>query len=348
MPFGSSSSCDQIVYRPTEYEPGETLPYVAGNTHVADFDNFAGGHPNGTWRLYVHDDNYGDSGSIRLGWSIGIETAVPDATVPGNPTTGAADPYPITQSISGLRGVISDLNVSLDGVYHRSVDDLQLVLVGPRGQKLKLMGNACYGQRAVNAGWTWDDEAAAAMPHFGACPSGTYKPTTFDPSAPAPAPAPAGPYLTSMGRFDGTDPNGDWRLYAYDDNLSYSDGFFVKRFTLGITMRPKARTTFTESAVSVAEGKTRELTLHRSAGGPLGPGSVTVVSVPGTATSGTDYKPVSTKVDFQRGQIDAKVSVTALADAIREGPETFSLNLVSASGDLNPQGPFPVVTIQNV
>jgi subtilisin-like proprotein convertase family protein len=349
MPSGPSSSCDQVVYRPTAYEPGETLPFVAGNTHVADFDEFAGGHPNGTWRLYVHDDNYGDSGTIRLGWSLGIQTAVPDAVVPGNTTTGAADPYPVTQSVSGLRGVSSDLNVSLNGVYHRQVDDLQLVLLGPRGQKVKLMGNACYGSRALSTDWTWDDEAAVPMPHFGGCPTGVYKPTTYDPSLPAPAPGPAGPYLNSMARFDGSDPNGDWRLYAYDDYPGAGDGFFVKRFTLGITMRPKARTAFTESAVSVAEGKARELTLHRSANGQtLGPGSVTVMSSPGTATSGTDYKPVSTKIDFQRGQTEAKISVAALADAIREGPETFTLKLVSPSGDVNPQGPWPVVTIQNV
>ena len=42
------------------------------------------------------------------------------------------------------------------------------------------------------------------------------------------------------------------------------------------------------------------------------------------------------------------MSVAALADGIAEGPETLTLKLVSPTGDIDPQGPYPVVTSQDV
>jgi hypothetical protein len=56
--------------------------------------------------------------------------------------------------------LITDLNVTIDGIWRERPDDLDLLLVGPQGQKVVLMSDAC-GPLGVSAhGWEWDDEAA--------------------------------------------------------------------------------------------------------------------------------------------------------------------------------------------
>jgi hypothetical protein len=72
-----------------------------------------------------------------------------------------------------------------------------------------------------------DDEATASLPDLavdGPITSGTYKPTQgtdAGDACPAPAdfpePAPSSPYETSLAVFDGTDPNGIWKLYVMDE-----------------------------------------------------------------------------------------------------------------------------------
>jgi subtilisin-like proprotein convertase family protein len=353
MPGGPPSICDGLFYRPTDYSPAiadDVWPDAPPGIHFSDFNEFIAGKPTGDWKLYVLDDTAGSSGKINLGWALSVETVLPDTFVPAD-TTGAAYPYPATRTVSGLSGVVSDLNVTVDGVYHRRPGDLHLILVGPGGQRVKLMSNACRYSAVAGARWTWDDQAPQDMQDVGACSSGSYKPTGLDSSPPLPAPAPGGPYDSSLSQaFNGTEPNGEWRLYAYDDQPREKNGFFVNRFALDITTRPRAKASLLDSAIEVDEGQTRELTLSRSspAGGGLGPASVTVTSTPQTATSGVDYKPVATTVQFARGETQKTIPVQALTDADVEGPETFTLSLSAPTGDLDPQPPTSVVTIRDV
>jgi autotransporter-associated beta strand protein len=60
------------VYLPTNYEVGDNFDLPApGGAHASDLYAFRGTDPNGTWSLYIVDDQGGDVGSIS-GWSIGI------------------------------------------------------------------------------------------------------------------------------------------------------------------------------------------------------------------------------------------------------------------------------------
>jgi subtilisin-like proprotein convertase family protein len=340
MPAGPGSACTAFLYQPTEHYDGasDAYPGVSG-FHPASFDEVAGGNPNGTWKLLVVDDSPGHDGTIKLGWSLGVDTMQPDTVVPVD-ATGRADHYPETRTVTGMSGVVSDVNVSIPGVYHKRPSDLQLILVGPGGQKVKLMSNACGDRAVADVDWTWDDEAAQEMPLDDYCASSPYRPTAVDPYAPPPAPGPERPYDAYLSAFDYTDPNGEWKLYAYDDQPGDKDGFFAYPFQLEITTRPKAEVGFTDKEVRVAEGQSRELTLFRSSGGRgLGAGSVKVTTTPQTATSGSDFTPVSTTVDFAATETTKAIPVQALADALHEDAETFAVTIAPGSGDADPGTP---------
>jgi len=84
------------TYRPTDPEPpsagGPTIfppPAPAGDTHPLSLSAFNGGTLNGTWNLFVYDQNGGDSGSIAGGWELSItnDTDPPETTI----TKGAPD-----------------------------------------------------------------------------------------------------------------------------------------------------------------------------------------------------------------------------------------------------------------
>jgi subtilisin-like proprotein convertase family protein len=339
--MSDTAYCESGVYRATDYGDFNTdvWPGAPGGA-LTDFTRLNGVDPNGTWNLYVSDDSANNLGTIQGGWSLGIDSTPPDVFIPASGTTGPANPYPVTGNVTGRDGVITDVNVALTGVYHRRPDDLDMLLVGPHGERVVLMSDACGDTDLEFRYWTWDDEATRAMPDGGigdVCPSySVRRPTDYEPGEQMPAPAPPGPYSASLSAFDGTDPNGQWRLFINDDSFG-EIGWLANKgapaFTLLPTTRPEARVSFREGAVALTEGEKAELTLTRGGAPDLGPGSVTVTSAPASATSGADFKPVATTVEFARGQTEKTVPVETLADSVAEGDETFSLAIGQASGD---------------
>ena len=231
--------------------------------------------------------------------------------------------------------MITDVNVSINGIWHERPDDLDMLLVGPHGQRTVLMSDACGTFGVASFGWFWDDEAAARMPDgdgTNVCATASHRPTDLEPDDAWPPPAPLGPYPAALSTFDLTDANGDWRLFVNDDS-SDKVGFFTNRFELFFTTRPKAVVAFTQDQVGLAEGTTRELTLTRTGPATLGAGSVAVTSVPATATSGSDFTPVSTTVLFAAGEAQKTVVVDALADAEQEPDEAYAVSVGSPIGD---------------
>jgi uncharacterized repeat protein (TIGR01451 family) len=59
---------------PTDLEPGESLPSAPARPYNSSLTAFNGGNPNGVWKLYINDDNGGDSGNVSGGWSLGLTT----------------------------------------------------------------------------------------------------------------------------------------------------------------------------------------------------------------------------------------------------------------------------------
>ncbi|HVF89647.1 MAG TPA: HYR domain-containing protein [Blastocatellia bacterium] len=135
------------------------------------------------------------------------------------PAQGTATPYPSTIDVSGLSGNITKLTVSLNQLSHSFPNDLDILLVGPGGQKVILMSDAGGDENfpIVNVDLTFDDAAAQQLPDETQITSGTYKPTDFQTGDVFPAPAPAGPYGTALSAFNGLSPNGTYSLYVLDD-----------------------------------------------------------------------------------------------------------------------------------
>ena len=64
----------------------------------------------------------------------------------------------------------------------------------------------------------------AFLPDGDPITNGTYKPTDYRPGDSLPSPAPSGPYSPVLSVFRGVDPNGPWKLYAFDDALGDGGG----------------------------------------------------------------------------------------------------------------------------
>jgi subtilisin-like proprotein convertase family protein len=133
---------------------------------------------------------------------------------------GQGTPYPATIDVAGLVGPVSDIRVTLKGVYHTWPDDIDVLLVGPTGASVVLMSDAGGNTDITNANLSFATKATATLSEDGQIVSGTYRPTNFDSDDSFGAPAPGGPYGSDLSVFSGTDPNGAWRLYAIDDTAS--------------------------------------------------------------------------------------------------------------------------------
>ena len=343
------TSCFSGAYRTTDYDIGTNGDFWSNEPPggYGPLSDLNGTDPNGTWKLYVADDAAGSVGSIARGWSLDIEPVQPDALLPTLGTFGVADPYPMTRTVSGVNGVVTDVDVTFRNLYHSRPDDLDAYLVAPGGQKVALMSDACGETDLEARSWTLDDETSKILPDGGAgnvCPGTTrYRPADYEPGD-APPGGPGGPYASALSEFDLTDPNGDWRLFVNDDSDGESGWFSdfdpvrTTPFDLLLTTRPKADVAFAAADVSVTEGGRAELVVRRTGAEPLGVGSVTVASAAGSATDG-DFTPVATKLEFAAGEVEKVIPIQATADGEAEGDEALTVSLGQAGGDARVAAP---------
>lgn len=129
-----------------------------------------------------------------------------------------ANPYPL--EVSRLSGSVRKVTVTLHGLRHTNPDDLDIMLVGPEGQNVLLMSDAGGNHRADGLTIMLDDDAAQPLPDattLAAYPA--YRPGNYEADPDRflkPAPTPFGGHSLSI--FNGTNPNGTWRLFIADDN----------------------------------------------------------------------------------------------------------------------------------
>ena len=151
---------------------------------------------------------------------------IPDSASVPIPLPNAAQPpsnYPSTVTLSGLRHSITSLRVTVV-LTHAFPDDVDILLVGPGGQKCLVMSNCLGSTDLLDTGIDFTNTSVSPLPD-GTVPSplpdSDYAASNYDtltdvfPAGGSPPP-PVGPYTADLNVFLGTDPNGTWRLYARD------------------------------------------------------------------------------------------------------------------------------------
>lgn len=211
-------------------------------------------------------------------------------------TSGPASRYPATITASGHRGTVTGVTVRLNGIHHAFGADLTVQLVGPRGQSALLMANSTNRAGDVT---TPRDVLGGEVITFrtGAPPaprfltSGVFSPVNgggFAINFPPPAVAsPTG----DLSVFNGTDPNGEWRLFVADDEPSaettglIAGGWSLDIQTTGVDPPPAA--------------PARDRTAPRLRLGPL-PATVTLAALRrGLAVRVTPSEPVTLRTSLR-------------------------------------------------
>jgi hypothetical protein len=111
-------------------------------------------------------------------------------------------------------GTIASVKVVLRGFSHSFPSDVDVMLAGPTGQTVMLMSDTGGGFGVGALTLTFDD-AGPALPTT-QLSTGTFRPTNLGGDETLPVPAPAGPYGTALSAFNGTNPQGQWRLFVND------------------------------------------------------------------------------------------------------------------------------------
>ena len=348
---------------------------VGGLTRLAQNDDLAPGETTSsrvsftvtagvTYQLAVDGFNNGDGaefGMIELNWSASGTTPAPcttqfsnlaNITVNDSPSPPApATPYPSSINVAGLSGTIAKLTLTLNGLNHTFPDDLDILLVGPQGQNLIVLSDV-GGSTDASVSLTLDDSAATSLPDGGALVSGIFRPANVGSGDSFPAPAPSGPYnstapqgaATLSSVFNGTNPNGTWRLYVADDE-DLDIGSISSGWSLAITTTPCALPTvqFDAANYTVPESiGSKTLTVTRAGDTS---GAVTVdyttsdtagannCNAPntGNASSRCDYETTAGTLRFAAGETSKTIAIPIVDDAYAEGNENFTIALSNAS-----------------
>lgn len=294
-------------------------------------------------------DGTNNLGTVTFTFGLGgTTTSINPALIIIN-DNGRASLYPSTIFVSGLFGLVTKATVTISNISHTWPDDIDLLLVGPNGQKIMLMSDAGGGLALNNVTLTFDDGAAAGLPDATQISAGTYRPTDFEVGDVMPSPAPAGPYSTSLTSLKGTSPNGSWSLYVVDDQSGdvgrISGGWSLDLTTLD-TINPTAdisvRLTASPSPVTVNGALTYRISVTNS--GPSDSSNVVVtnqlptgmlfksaVSSQGTVTNSGSQVIASLGV-LTNG---TEAIVTILVQPTIAGTASNSVTVASIDTDLN-------------
>ncbi|MDT3673906.1 S8 family serine peptidase [Microcystis wesenbergii] len=114
-------------YKATDFVTGDVFNSPApGGPYGTDFSVFNNTNPNGTWSLYVMDDEGGDAGTIAGGWSLDIGTGAATKSISIAKTTDGNEAGPVSSVFTLTRtGDLSSaltVNYTLAGTATPGVD----------------------------------------------------------------------------------------------------------------------------------------------------------------------------------------------------------------------------------
>lgn len=244
------------VISPSGAQSYGNLP-ANGVTESRPFTFTASGSPGGVINALVQlGDDSGNLGVLTVTIPLGLTTiqttSFTNATTIPIPDSGKSALYPSAIIVSDLTGTVTSVKAALRGYTHSWPDDVDVLLVGPAGQKVMLMSDCGGGNARNGVMLTFDSSAASSVPDSAAVPTGIYKPTNIDTTSDNfPAPAPASPFSTSLTNFNATNPNGNWSLYVQDDGAMDS-GSITQGWVLSITTSNLATATGVGNSANLA------------------------------------------------------------------------------------------------
>jgi len=240
-------------------DDGAVMPSMSIND--ASITEGQGGTTNATFTVSLAEAS---AGTVKVDYQTANGTAVAGVGGPVTlantagmtiPSAGAATLYPSTITVPAGFGSLTKVTATISGFNHEYSSDVDVLLVGPGGQKVILMSDAGWGPYAVNLTFVFDD-TGPALPQYDELLSGTYRPTNYSSGDTWPSPAPAGPYGSALSVFNGTDPAGVWSLYVVDDR-SGQVGSISGGWSLTLTMPVQTGDfTFTNGTLSIPPGAT--------------------------------------------------------------------------------------------
>jgi hypothetical protein len=220
---------------------------------------------------------------------------------------------------------------------------MEILLVGPSGQTVVLLADVGGSTDITNVNLTFADSAPLAVPT--PIVSGTFRPTSLG-AFTGPAPAPPGPYGAALSIFNGTVPNGQWRLFVFDDAAGDTGaivgGWSLDVTTNGPTLGSFAPLTGPPGTTVVLTGTNLTGTSAVSFGGTpaasfavVSPTQVTAV-VPAGATTGpisvtTPNGTTSTATAFQASPAPTVTSVAPGSGEVGDSVTIAGTNLTGAT-----------------
>ncbi|MDD2727968.1 Ig-like domain-containing protein, partial [Malikia sp.] len=212
----------------------------------------------------------------QTSWTAGSKVDSTSSSTFVIPNSGAVLPFPSMQTVSGMTGNLTDVNLTLGGLTHTFPDDLDILLVGPQGQQVLLMSDTGGGAGVKSINLTFDDAAATLLADSGPLVSGSFKPTNFD--APDSFTGISGTSFGSLlSVFNGTDPNGIWSLYVNDD--MGMDAGTIGSWTLTLTTANGSQSFTVNPASFSTATDTISVTVTPVNDAPVANGTATLASI---------------------------------------------------------------------
>ncbi len=123
--------------------------------------------------------------------------------------------------VKGLTGSLLDVDVNLIGITHgpSSTQDIDVLLIGPEGRSALILSDVGGNTATQNVTLVLDDQQSDQLPSTSALTSGFFQPTNIGTPdtmnlGNGPITPPSG---SSLGVFNGINPNGTWRIFVFDD-----------------------------------------------------------------------------------------------------------------------------------
>ena len=279
----------------------------------------AGGSLTLTFQL---TDGARDLGQVSTEVSLGAQTRSFSNTSPILINdAGPASPYPSTINVSGLSGTPLKVTVTLDGLTHGALSDVDMMLVAPNGERTIIFSDIGGNRPVSGLVLTLDDEASVSLPTDAAPVSGTYRPRNslvLD-LFPAPAPLPNQQAIKQDLNFKNIDPNGAWSLYVFDDTSGsrgeIKNGWKLSIVTSGVLLSVNdLGVTLAESVDPVVLGQNLTYTLRVSNSGP---GNATNVEVRQVLPAGVRFISASNGATTNSlGEVRASLPALAVGAAV--------------------------------